>query len=140
MVVLSLVASLLLGSLASEAGAKSLRRDQMLDLMNAKREARGIAPLDVSNHFGHSSRHHSNAMAHRGYIFHTKNLANLFKGMQWSIAGENVGEGGDVDSLFKAFMDSVPHRKNILRKSFHHVGIGIVQRHGSLWVTMVFYG
>jgi uncharacterized protein YkwD len=139
-VVVSLVASLVLGAVAAEAGAKSLRRDQMLELMNEKREARGIAPLDGSPRLRQYSRHHSVVMARRGYLFHTHNLANKLRGVQWSIAGENVGSGGDVDTLFKAFMDSAPHRKNILRKSFRHVGIGFVQRHGSLWVTMVFYG
>lgn len=139
LVALSLVVSLVLGAIAAEAGAKSLRRDQMLDLVNAKREARGIAALDVSP-IKKYSRHHSGVMARKGFIFHTENLANQLKGMHWSIAGENVGSGSTVDVLFKAFMDSAPHRKNILRKSFEHVGIGIVRSHGSLWVTMVFYG
>lgn len=138
-VVLSLIASLVLGATAGEAGATT-RRVQMLDLMNAKREARGIATLEGSPRVRRYSHHHSRVMARKGFIFHTQNLANKLKGMHWSIAGENVGSGGDVDSLFKAFMASAPHRKNILRASFRRVGIGIVQRHGSLWVTMVFYG
>jgi uncharacterized protein YkwD len=138
--VLSLVASLILGAVAADAGAKSLRRDAMLELMNAKREARGIAPLDVNPHIGHYSHHHSGVMARKGYLFHTENLANRLKGLHWSIAGENVGSGADVEVLFSAFMASAPHRKNIVRAKFHHVGIGIVRRQGLLWVTMVFYG
>ena len=128
------------GNTASDAGAKITRRAQMLELINAKRDARGIAKLDASPRVRRYSHHHSRVMAHRGYLFHTASLAKQLKGIHWSIAGENVGSGGDVDVLFDAFMDSAPHRKNILRASFRRVGIGIVQRDGSLWVTMVFYG
>jgi uncharacterized protein YkwD len=137
--ILALVASLMLGAMP-QAGAKTTRREHLLELMNAKREAKGVAPLLASPHIASYSRHHSNAMANRGYIFHTANLANELEDVNWSIAGENVGSGGDLDALFDAFMASAPHRKNILRTSFHRVGLGIVQRDGDLWVTMVFYG
>jgi uncharacterized protein YkwD len=79
-------------------------------------------------------------MAKRGYIYHTRSLASRLRSVRWSIAGENVGAGGDTDSLFQAFMQSAPHRRNILRGSFSHVGIGMVRRGDYLWVTMVFYG
>jgi uncharacterized protein YkwD len=156
-VLLALVACLVLGATAVDAGAetsanagaktasadtgtKTSRRAQMLELINAEREARGIATLDASPRVRRYAHHHSRAMARRGYLFHTASLAKQLQGIHWSIAGENVGSGGELDVLFDAFMDSTPHRKNILRASFHRVGIGIVERHGSLWVTMVFYG
>jgi uncharacterized protein YkwD len=125
---------------AADASAKTSRRAQMFELINAERQDRGIAALDASARVRRYSHHHSRVMAHRGYLFHTASLAKQLKGIHWSIAGENVGSGGDVDVLFDAFMDSAPHRKNILRASFRRVGIGIVERDGSLWVTMVFYG
>src|SRR6266496_490744 len=61
-------------------------------------------------------------------------------GVDWSIAGENVGEGGQVaDSrdaiaqmareLTRAMLNERPpndgHRKNILSSAFHHIGIAI---------------
>jgi uncharacterized protein YkwD len=138
-VILALVVSLTLGAMP-QAGAKTTRREHLLELINAKREAKGVDALRVSPHIATYSRHHSGAMARRGYLFHTANLANQLESVHWSIAGENVGSGGDLDALFDAFMASAPHRKNILRASFDRVGLGIVQRHGDLWVTMVFYG
>ena len=138
--VLCLVATLVLGSVAPDAGARSRRRDQMLELMNAKREARDVLALGASPKLTRYARHHSVKMARKGYIFHTVSLSSRLHGVRWSIAGENVGAGGDVKGLFQAFMNSAPHRRNILRASFRHVGIGMARRGGFLWVTMVFYG
>jgi uncharacterized protein YkwD len=138
---LSLVATLVLGAMAPNAGARTLRRNQMLELMNTKRENKHVTDLHISSRLSRYARQHSRQMAKRGYIFHTRSLASRLRSVRWSIAGENVGAGGgDVSSLFQAFMDSAPHRRNILRRSFKHVGIGMVRRGGYLWVTMDFYG
>jgi uncharacterized protein YkwD len=75
-------------------------------------------------------------------------------GVNWSIAGENVGEGGRVgDSpdaiaqmgkeLTSAMLNERPpndgHRKNILSSAFHHIGIAIFRdRHGTVWLTQDF--
>jgi uncharacterized protein YkwD len=137
---LALVATLVLGAMAPNAGARTLRRDHMLELMNVKRDHKHVADLGISGRLSRYARVHSRHMAKRGYIYHSRSLASRLRGVRWSIAGENVGAGGDVDSLFQAFMDSAPHRRNILRGSFKHVGIGMVRRGDYLWVTVVFYG
>ena len=137
---LSLVATLVLGAVAPNAGAQTLRRDHMLQLMNEKREGRNVRDLSLSAKLSRYAKSHSRHMAKRGYIYHTKSLSSKLRTVRWSIAGENVGAGGDVTSLFRAFMDSAPHRRNILRGSFDHVGIGMVRGGDYLWVTMVFYG
>jgi uncharacterized protein YkwD len=137
---LALVATLVLGALAPNAGARTLRRDQMLELMNAKRHHKHVVDLDLSPSLSRYARVHSRQMARRGYIYHTRSLAGRLRSVRWSIAGENVGAGGDVSSVFQAFMDSAPHRRNILRRSFRHVGIGMVRRGDYLWVTTIFYG
>ena len=79
-------------------------------------------------------------MASKGYIFHTRSLSTYLRGMSWRVAGENVGAGDSVDSLFKAFMHSSEHRRNILRSNFRHVGVGMVRSGGYLWVTIILYG
>ena len=60
--------------------------------------------------------------------------------MRWSIGGENVGVGGSLESLQRAFMASKLHRQNILRKTFDHVAVGIVRQDDALWITVIFYG
>ena len=75
-------------------------------------------------------------------------------GVDWSIAGENVGEGGQVSDssnaiaqmgkeLTTAMLNERPpndgHRKNILSSAFHHIGIAIFRdRHGMVWLTQDF--
>ena len=61
--------------------------------------------------------------------------------MTWHTWGENVGyTPQDVASLQQAFMDSPPHRANILNRALHPVAIGSVRVDGTLWVTVFFYG
>jgi uncharacterized protein YkwD len=37
-------------------------------------------------------------------------------------------------------MSSRLHRENLLSRRFTHVGLGIVRRHDTYWVTAIFYG
>jgi uncharacterized protein YkwD len=140
-----LVAGLLLIGLAparSEAAARTGRRMHLVGLTNEDREARHRHDLGFAAVLSHYAKHHSRAMARRGYIFHStqEQLLHALDGYDWSIGGENVGVGGSLESLEDAFMASKPHRENILRKAFDHVAVGIVRRNDALWVTVIFYG
>jgi uncharacterized protein YkwD len=81
-------------------------------------------------------------MAQEHSLFHTTNPSSVYlKGVNWHYWGENVGvTGGTVADLESAFMASLPHRQNILNKTFRHVAIGAVRVDGVLWVTVFFYG
>ncbi|MBI3647520.1 MAG: CAP domain-containing protein [Actinobacteria bacterium] len=136
----SLVVTLAFVGTAPEAGARTLRRTHMLQLINAAREDRGRVDLRLNRKLSWYAKRHSRRMAEKGYIFHTRSLSSRLSNVSWSVAGENVGAGGSVDTLFQAFMASDPHRRNILLGSYRHVGVGMVRRDGYLWVTMVFYG
>ncbi|MGH2703523.1 MAG: CAP domain-containing protein [Actinomycetota bacterium] len=48
----------------------------------------------------------------------------------WQALGENVGVGGDVEALHRAFMDSPGHRTNFLG-DYERVGIGRERRSSS---------
>jgi uncharacterized protein YkwD len=56
----------------------------------------------------------------------------------WSILGENVGVGGNVNSLHQAFMNSPAHRDNVLFGQYRHVGVGVKMDGDTMWVTIVF--
>ena len=57
----------------------------------------------------------------------------------WRKLGENVGFGGSVDIVEGAFLNSPPHRANILDSSFNNVGVGItVDGNGRRWVVQEF--
>lgn len=87
------------------------------------------------------ARSWSRNMDERNRLYHRSNLkdrVNAVVTREWSALGENVGTGGDVDSLHRAFMDSAPHRANILG-GYNYVGIGVSKTDGkTIWVTVNF--
>ena len=109
-------------------------------LMNVERVEAKRKRLRMNEELVVIARAQSTDMANAGSIFHNPELAADLQGVSWSIAGENVGVGGTVESLHDAFMDSAPHRKNIMRKAFRKVGVGVVTTDGRIWVTVVFAG
>jgi uncharacterized protein YkwD len=137
-----LIVLLAQGVSADRASASSdhRRRTHMLSLTNDDRAQRDKAALKLNAALSRYAKHHSRQMATKGYLFHTTDLASKLKGFDWSIGGENVGVGSTLDGLEGAFMNSPPHRKNILRTAFDHAAVGVIHSNGSFWVTVIFYG
>jgi uncharacterized protein YkwD len=107
---------------------------------NRARLHRGIHKIVKSASLARKAERHSRAMAENGYIYHTRCLSCVFDDYNWSVGGENVGVGASMKSLHEAFMDSAPHRRNILYRDYRYVGIGAVRSGGRLWVTVLFMG
>jgi uncharacterized protein YkwD len=137
---LTLALSVVLGALAPEAVAGWAPRRDMLSLMNGARSNHGSVALNRVWVLRQMADEHSKDMAREGRIFHTTNLGTRLRAVSWSVAGENVGAGLKVRSLFRAFMDSAPHRANILNRDFRRVGIGVVRDDGFIWMTLIFVG
>lgn len=137
-----LIVLLAQGVSADRASASSdhRRRAHMLSLTNDDRAQRDKAALKLNAALSSYAKHHSRQMATKGYLFHTVDLPSKLKGFDWSIGGENVGVGSTLDGLEGAFMNSPPHRKNILRTAFDHAAVGVIHSNGSFWVTVIFYG
>ncbi len=107
--------------------------------INYERRARGIAQLYWDRHLGRVSREHTNEMIHQGRLHHTSVRALTWRVTNWNTLGENVGVGGGVSSLHRAFMNSPSHRANVLYRRFRHVGVGTrYDSDGTLWVTVTF--
>ena len=124
----------------ARAGTTHRSRGEMLTLTNDDREAKHRRAVDLNLQLSRYAKRHSQAMADRGELFHTANLAAKLDGLDWTIGGENVGVGPDLAGLESAFMASDPHRKNILRRGFYETAIGVVESNGNYWVTVIFYG
>jgi uncharacterized protein YkwD len=107
---------------------------------NHARWDRGIKKLVLSASLSRKAERHSQQMAKRGYIYHSSCLSCVFNDYSWSVGGENVGVGANMRSLHRAFMDSPPHRHNVLYREYRYVGIGAVRSNGRLWVTVLFMG
>jgi uncharacterized protein YkwD len=77
-------------------------------------------------------------MARNNKLFHTSAEILKRRVVNWVVLGENVGVGATVESLTEAFMASPGHRANILYSTFRHVGVGVKETDGRMWVTVIF--
>ena len=118
--------------------AASTAENKMRQLINQERTQRGRKALAMNDALVGIARRHSKEMAADGRIYHNPNLGTALRFSNASAWGENVGYGASVPHLHSLFMNSAPHRKNILNGSFDRVGVGIVVRDDTLYVTVVF--
>jgi uncharacterized protein YkwD len=123
------------------AAGRTSRRDVMVSMINKARVNRGVRRLDVKRIVARRAAGHSRDMARKGKLYHSDPLSRQVRGLRWRIVGENVGVGDNPTALFRAFMRSRPHKRNILNRSFKRVGVGFdTDRRDRQWVTLIFYG
>jgi uncharacterized protein YkwD len=84
------------------------------------------------------ARKHTFEMVRRRTLYHTSAGKLRRRVVRWVLLGENVGVGGTVGSLHRAFMHSPAHRANVLRPTFNHSGVGVKKAGGRMWVTVIF--
>ena len=106
--------------------------------MNAARSEGGLGKLSLDPELSKAARVHTNEMIRRDELFHTSSADLRNRVTDWILLGENVGVGGSVASLHKAFMESPAHRDNIMHVTYKHVGIGVRKADGRMWVTVIF--
>lgn len=108
-------------------------------LINQSRAEAGLAPLAVFSPLRDIARAQSIRMGQQSRLYHNPNLAAEVSSAapDWRRAGENVGQGFDVEGLHRAFMNSPAHREIILG-DYNYVGLGVVHANGYTWVTEVF--
>ena len=130
---LALLVTLLVPTAArADAGAEAA----FVQRVNQERAAQGLAPLAVADDLVAVARRHSGRMADAADLHHNPALASEVTG--WQKVGENVGRGPSVDPIHAAFMASPGHRQNILDGDWTELGVGVVVRDGTVWVTQVF--
>ena len=144
-IVAAAVACLVVLGLAGDAATGEDRarpRRHMLSLTNADRADHDRKALAFNEELSRYARTHSQAMANRGYLFHSTadQLREALDGYAWELGGENIGVGGSLEGLEEAFMASPPHRQNLLRRVYQHAAFGIVRQDGRTWITVIFYG
>ena len=106
--------------------------------MNKARNRSGRRRLSLDPEVSKVAMAHTRSMFRRAVLFHSPQSQLSRRVTRWSVLGENIGVGGSVKSLHKAFMASQLHRANILYSTFRHVGVGAAKKKGRLWVTVVF--
>lgn len=102
--------------------------------INGLRSSLGLAPLEVDAELVAASRVWADQMASDDVLAHAPDITAGITA-PWIKVGENVGVGGDVDSLFQAFVDSPLHYANLIDPDFRYVGVGVTFANGKLWTT-----
>lgn len=111
---------------------------QMVEAVNSERRANGLPPYDVDDQLTLVARHHSEDMVARGYFDHVTpegitlrdRLQRAGITAQW--VGENIqrnSQAGEeaVTYAMQWFMQSTPHRRNILHQHYTHIGVGVAR-------------
>lgn len=102
--------------------------------INELRSSKGLAPLTVDAELTEQARLWAEKMRQAGRISHAPNLSAGITS-DWQMIGENVGVGGDVDGLFKAFVESPTHYENLVEPSYRYVGVGVVWDGNRMFTT-----
>ena len=109
-------------------------------LINEQRTSFGLQPVQDNPDLAQAALSHSNEMVQEGYFEHTSPAGVSFidriqqtgymHGARSWIVGENLvwgsGSWSTPDALVTAWMNSPPHRENLLRTSFDEIGIAAV--------------
>ncbi len=142
-VIVSVVSVVAVGAVAGAApaaasGAFSAESEQQfVDAVNRERAAHGLGTLAVHSELTDVARGWAEHLEAEGRLSHNPDLGNQVTA-DWEKLAENVGTGWEIDSIHRAFMDSPSHRANILDGDLTHIGLGVVNAGGQLWVTQNF--
>lgn len=116
---------------------------QLADLLNAERVRRGLPALAWHGQVAAAAASHSSDMAANQFMSHTgsdgSNTGTRLEraGFTWGAWAENVGAGyPDAAAMFRGWMDSPPHRSNMLG-SYRYVGVAEAAGGGALYWTLV---
>ena len=117
---------------------------EVLDLINAKRLANGLAALKIDDELQNVARIKAQDMVDNNYFSHTSpiygspfDMIKKFR-ISYKTAGENIAGNSSNSAAVNAWMNSSGHKANILNSSFNYTGIGIVSspRYGKVYVQM----
>ena len=107
------------------------------DRINTIRTAHELPALLPSPHAMAKAQAWAEHLASIGRLEHS----DLWDGMPdgGKAIGENVGAGGDLDTIYAAFMNSPKHRTNLLDPRWNWAGTGVaVGADGTMYVVQVF--
>jgi uncharacterized protein YkwD len=145
---------------SSSASQQGTPADHVLALINQARASAGLPPLTVTAGLDASASAHNLRMADGCGLTHVCpgepaiGARETAAGVNWTAAGENIGEGGPMPdttaamaqmavTLTQDMLNEQPpddgHRLNILSSTFTHIGIAVDRnRSGTVWMTQDF--
>jgi uncharacterized protein YkwD len=109
--------------------------------INQARRSQGLPMLRWDDSLAAAARRHAEVMAQRGTAQHgfdgEPSLSARVKqtGARFTWLSENVTQGPTAQFIHAQFMNSPPHRANILDTDMDSIGVGIVERNGQLFTV-----
>lgn len=118
-----------------EPGFRSNYESDFQGRINSLRSSKGLGKLTSNGSLTTRARHWAKKVAEADKLMHS-NLGSLVP--PWMAAGENLGVGGSVSSVFSGLKASSSHLSNMLG-DFTHFGVGVYQdSSGRIWTVHVF--
>jgi uncharacterized protein YkwD len=118
---------------AADARGTTVKSD-FLRRINDLRRSRGLRPLVVHSQLASTAQQWTSVQVSRGALAHDPGLASDVSG--WTALAENVGTGSSADSIWRSFVNSPTHLRNLLNPSMTHMGVGTARdSRGRIWTT-----
>jgi hypothetical protein len=146
---LSLCLMLLVTTLPADAQSPGAVND-FIARVNRERVTRGLAPYAMSAQLTAAAQGHANDLATRGSFSHVGSDGSTtairvqrkgYRAYKWGFrVGENWAWYHDAASAMGMWMDSAPHRANLLNSTYREMGIGIARAADGRFVYVVDFG
>ncbi len=124
--------TIVLTALGMVGQQKSATRDltPLIEAHNRERTAAKLPPLKVSPQLTEAARDHARDMAEHQKLSHDGSDGSTVskrvkqRGYRYQEVGENVATGETSEQVMRSWLDSPPHRKNIL-DNFSEIGVAM---------------
>jgi uncharacterized protein YkwD len=113
----------------------------LFEAANLERKKVGLPPLKWNEPLAIAARAHAKEMARQNTLSHRLPGEAALPGRaakagaHFTWLSENVVQSRDAAGAHSQFMKSPAHRANLLDADMNEVGIGVVERHGQLFVV-----
>jgi uncharacterized protein YkwD len=125
-------------------------------LANRQRAGAGRARLESSSLFRDAARAHAADMMLSGFIGHRASTGHDFDSRMRVFAGDvtrfpalaenaaratggGAGDAAKARRLFQQWIGSSAHRRTLLKRDYHYIASGVVERDGQLWAVQIFW-
>lgn len=129
---------------------------ELVDLLNGYRAQQRKEAVTADPAFEDAARAHAADMMLNNFLGHSSSTGQSFQGRMTAFAGDvtkypSIGENAARDTrdtpvdaakaqdLFRQWVESPPHRRNLVNRSFAFVSTGVIQRGNSIWAVQIFF-
>lgn len=129
--------ALVLGAALVAASCVSADQTTVFNQVNASRASNGVPAAAANQWLSDFAQTWAEFMAASCTLGHSRNYASA-NPYRWRSLAENVGRGPSLSSTHMVFLNSPPHRANIMNRNFNYLGTGVATGCGYYWVVHEF--